>query len=179
MAETLVENVDRTTETLTPGAMQQDMALEYDSMVFLSAIEQLAVRLSDPTLPPSPALALASLVDLANRVVEFVEQLPMARAGEFSLQALISRDLSNYAQLGLHHVHKRRFSAEALERTMQSTAMFHPLSKDILRVLNICLAINVKAFRSSEMRQQWKTVYAGFLVHVTKALQKFDHDQCT
>ena len=146
-------------------------------MVFLSAIEQLAVRLSDPTLPTSPALALASLVDLANRVVEFIEQLPMARAGEFSLQALISRDLPNYTQLGLQHVHKRRFSAEALERTRQSTAL-HPISKDILRVLNICLAINVKAFHSSEMRQQWKTVYAGFLVHVTKALQKFDHDQC-
>ena len=142
MAEALVENMDRTTETLMPEAIQQDMALEYDSMVFLSAIEQLAVRLSDPTLPPSPALALASLVDLANRVVEFVEQLPMARAGEFSLQALISRDLPNYAHLGLQHVHKRRFSAEALERTMQSTAMLHPLSKDILRVLNICLAIN-------------------------------------
>jgi hypothetical protein len=178
MAEALVENVDRTTETLTPEAIQQDMALEYDSMVCLSAIEQLAVRLSDPTLPTSPALALASLVDLANRVVEFIEQLPMARAGEFSLQALISRDLPNYTQLGLQHVHKRRFSAEALERTRQSTAL-HPLSKDILRVLNICLAINVKAFHSSEMRQQWKTVYAGFLVHVTKALQKFDHDQCT
>lgn len=178
MAEALVENVDRTTETLTPEAIQQDMALEYDSMVFLSAIEQLAVRLSDPTLPTSPALALASLVDLANRVVEFIEQLPMARAGEFSLQALISRDLSNYTHLGLQHVHKRRFSAEALEETRQSTAL-HPLSKDILRVLNICLAINVKAFHSSAMRQQWKTVYAGFLVHVTKALQKFDHDQCT
>jgi hypothetical protein len=177
MAEALVENVDRTTETLTPEAIQQDMALEYDSMVFLSAIEQLAVRLSDPTLPTSPALALASLVDLANRVVEFIEQLPMARAGEFSLQALISRDLPNYTQLGRQHVHKRRFSAEALERTRQSTAL-HPISKDILRVLNICLAINVKAFHSSEMRQQWKTVYAGFLVHVTKALQKFDHDQC-
>jgi hypothetical protein len=178
MAEALVENVDRTTETLTPEAIQQDMALEYDSMVFLSAIEQLAVRLSDPTLPTSPALALASLVDLANRVVEFIEPLPMARAGEFSLQALISRDLANYTQLGLQHVHKRRFSAEALERTRQSTAL-PPISKDILRVLNICLAINVKAFHSSEMRQQWKTVYAGFLVHVTKALQKFDHDQCT
>jgi hypothetical protein len=177
MAEALVENVDRTTETLTPEAIQQDMALEYDSIVFLSAIEQLAVRLSDPTLPTSPALALASLVDLANRVVEFIEQLPMARAGEFSLQALISRDLPNYTQLGRQHVHKRRFSAEALERTRQSTAL-HPISKDILRVLNICLAINVKAFHSSEMRQQWKTVYAGFLVHVTKALQKFDHDQC-
>ena len=177
MAEALVDHVDPITETLSPEAVQQDMALEYDSMVFLSAIEQLAVRLSDPTLPTSPALALASLVDLANRVVEFVEQLPMAKAGEFSLQALISRDLPNYAQLGLQHIHKRRFSRTALERTVRSAALFHPISKDILRVLNICLAINVKAFHSSEMRQQWKTVYAGFLMHVAKALQKFDPDQ--
>jgi hypothetical protein len=177
MAEALVDNVDPTTETLSPEAIQQDMALEYDSMVFLSAIEQLAVRLSDPALPTSPALALATLVDLANHVVEFVEQLPMAKAGEFSLQALISRDLPNYAQLGLQHIHKRQFSRAALERTVRSVALFHPISKDILRVLNICLAINVKAFHSSEMRQQWKTVYAGFLMHVAKALQKFDPDQ--
>src|SRR5215475_5262725 len=146
MAEALVDNVDRTPETLSPEAIQQDMALEYDSMVFLSAIEQLAVRLSGPTLPTSPALALASLVDLANRVVEFVEQLPVARTGEFSLEALMSRDLPNYAQLGLQHVHEHRFSRDALERTMQSAAMFHPISKDILRVLNTCLTINVKAF---------------------------------
>src|SRR5215468_4001201 len=144
MAEALVDNVDPIAETLSPEAIQQDMALEYDSMVFLSAIEQLAVRLSDP-----------------------------------SLQALISRDLPNYAQLGLQHIHKRRFSRTALERTVRSAALFHPISKDILRVLNICLAINVKAFHSSEMRQQWKTVYAGFLMHVAKALQKFDPDQRT
>jgi len=81
MAEALVDNVDPTTETLSPEAIQQDMALEYDSMVFLSAIEQLAVRMSDPSLTTSRALALASLVNLANRVVEFVEQLPMAKAG--------------------------------------------------------------------------------------------------
>ena len=61
MAEALVDNVDRTPETLSPEAIQQDMALEYDSMVFLSVIEQLAVRLSGSTLPTSPALALASL----------------------------------------------------------------------------------------------------------------------
>jgi hypothetical protein len=176
MAEALVDNVDPIAETLSPEAIQQDMALEYDSMVFLSAMEQLVVRLSSHLMPTSPALALASLVDLANRVVEFVEQLPIAKAGGFSLHALISRDLSNYAQLGLQHIHERRFSRAALERTMQSAAMFPPISQDILRVLNICLAINVKAFHSSEMRQQWKTVYAGFLVHVARALQKFDPD---
>jgi len=103
----------------------------------------------------------------------------MAKAGEFSLQALVSRDLPNYAQLGLQHIQKRRFSREALERTVQSAATFHLISKDILRVLNICLAINVKAFHSSEMRRQWKTVYAGFLAHVAKALQQFDPDQRT
>ena len=179
MTEALDNKVGRATETLSPETVQQDLALEYDSMVFLSAIEQLAVRWSSSTLPTSPALALAFLVDLANRVVEFVEQLPMAKAGDFSLHALISRDLPNYAQLGLQHIQKRRFSREALERTVQSAATFHLISKDILRVLNICLAINVKAFHSSEMRRQWKTVYAGFLAHVAKALQQFDPNQRT
>ena len=40
--------------------------------------------------------------------------------------------------------------------------LFHPINKDILRVLNACLSINVKAFHSSEMRQQWKAVYGKF-----------------
>src|SRR5262249_7629298 len=146
MAEALGENVDRATETLSPEAIQQDMALEYDSMVFLSAIEQLAVRLSGHMMARSPALALTSLVDLANRVVEFIEQLPVARARAFSLEALMLRGLPNFAQLGLQHVHEHRFSRQALERTMQSAALFPPISKDILRVLNTCLTINVRAF---------------------------------
>lgn len=179
MTEALVHNMDRASETLSPETRQQDLALENDSMVFLSAIEQLAVRLNDHLRPMSPALALASLVDLANRIVEFVEQLPMARARVFSLEALISRDLPNYTQLGLQHVRKHRFSREALEKTMGSADLFHPISKDILRVLNTCLAINVKAFRSSEMRQQWKTVYGGFLLHLAKTLQKSDPAQRT
>src|SRR5262245_38193647 len=101
MTETLVHNMDRASETLSPEARQQDRALEYDSMVFLSAIEQLAVRLNDHLMSMSPATALASLVDLANRIVEFVEQLPMAKARKFSLEALVARDLPNNAQLGL------------------------------------------------------------------------------
>src|SRR4029434_6034584 len=106
MAEALVDNVDRTPETLSPEAIQQDMALEYDSMVFLSAMKQLAVRWSSSTLPTSPAWALASLVDLANRVVEFVEQLPMAKAGELSVHALISRDVPNHGTIALEYVKK-------------------------------------------------------------------------
>jgi hypothetical protein len=179
MAETLVHNMDRASETLSPETRQQDRALENDSMVFLSAIEQLAVRLNDHLMPMSPASALASLVDLANRIVEFVEQLPVAKARKFSLEALVARDLPNYAQLGLQHVRAHRFSREALEGTMQSADLFHPISKDILRVLNTCLAINVKAFHSSEMRQQWKTVYGGFFLHVAKTLQKSDPAQRT
>src|SRR5215831_8932894 len=101
MTEALDNKVGRATETLSPETGQQDLALEYDSMVFLSAIEQLAVRLSGHMMPTSPPLALASLVDLANRIVVFVEQLPMARARKFSLEALVARDLPNYAQLGL------------------------------------------------------------------------------
>jgi hypothetical protein len=179
MTEALGNKVGRATETLSPETVQQDLALEYDSMVFLSAIEQLAVRLSGHMMPTSPALALASLVDLANRIVAFVEQLPMARARKFSLEALVARDLPNYTQLGLQHVREHRFSREALERTMRSGDILHPISTDILRVLNTCLAINVKAFHSSEMRQQWKTIYAGFLVHVAKTLQKCDPAQRT
>ena len=104
MTETLVHNMDRASETLSPETRQQDRALENDSMVFLSAIEQLAVRLNDHLMSMSPALALAALVDLANRIVEFAEQLPMARARKFSLEALVARDLPNFAQLGLQHV---------------------------------------------------------------------------
>jgi hypothetical protein len=179
MTETLVQNMDRASETLSPEARQQDLALENNSMVFLSAIEQLAVRLNDHLMPMSPALALATLVELANRIVEFVEQLPMARARVFSLEALMARDLPNYTQLRRQHVRKHQFSREAIEKTMQSADLFHPISKDILRVLNTCLAINVKAFHSSEMRQQWKTVYSGFLLHLAKTLQKADPTQRT
>src|SRR5262245_55677233 len=101
-------------EMCSPEAMQRDMALEYDSMVLLSELEQLAVRLSDHMTPASLPLALAALVDLANHAVAFVERLPMAKVREFSLEALVSRDLPNYAHLGLQHVQEHRLSCAAL-----------------------------------------------------------------
>jgi hypothetical protein len=166
-------------EMCSPEVLQRDMALEYDSMVLLSELEQLAVRVSDHMTPASLAMALASLVDLANHAVEFVERLPMAKVREFSLEALVARDLPHYTHLRLQHVHEHRFSGAALGSTTPHADMFVAIGKDILRVLKTCLAINVKAFRSTDMRQQWSTVYSGFLVNLAKTLQKCHTNQRT
>jgi hypothetical protein len=165
-----------TTATLSSLEIQQDTALEYDSMVLMSKLEQLAVRLNDMTVQASASLSLECLVNIANHLIEFTEKLPMAVAKRFSLDVLITRSRANHIHLGPHHVRNRRFSFEAFtELHMPQGVMRHPntfqqLTQDLLRVSNVCLNIGVKGFHAPEMRQQWRTVYSGFLVHLAKTV---------
>ena len=166
-----------TTATLLSLEIQQDSALEYDSMVLMSKLEQLAVRLNDKTVQASASLSLECLVNIANHLIEFTEKLPMAAAKRFSLDILITRTRADYVHLGPQHVRNRRFSFEACtELHMPQGVMRHPntfqqLTQDLLRVSNVCLNICVKGFHAPEMRQQWRTVYSGFLVHLAKTLK--------
>jgi hypothetical protein len=165
-----------TTATLSSLEIQQDTALEYDSMVLMSKLEQLAVRLNDMTVQASASLSMECLVNIANHLIEFTEKLPMAAAKRFSLDVLIARTRANYVHLGPQHVRNRRFSFEAFtELHMPQGVMRHPntfqqLTQDLLRVSNVCLNICVKGFHAPEMRQQWRTVYSGFLVHLAKTV---------
>ena len=166
-----------TTATLSSLEIQQDTALEYDSMVLMSKLEQLAVRLNDMTVQASASLSLECLVNIANHLIEFTEKLPMAVAKRFSLGVLITRDRTKYVHLGPQYVRNRRFSFDAFaELHMPQGVMRHPntfqqLTQDLLRVSNVCLNICVKGFHASEMRQQWRTVYSGFLVHLAKTVK--------
>jgi hypothetical protein len=166
-----------TAATLSSLELQQDTALEYDSMVFMSKLEQLALRLNDKMVQASASLSLECLVSIANHLVEFTEKLPMAAAKRFSLDVLITRERTNYVHLGPQYVRNRRFSFEAFtelhmpQGVMQHPNTFQQLTQDLLRVSNVCLNICVKSFHASEMRQQWRTVYSGFLVHLAKSVK--------
>jgi len=163
--------------TLSSLELQQDTALEYDSMVLMSKIEQLAVRLNDKMVQASAPLSLECLVNIANHLVEFTEKLPMAAAKRFSLDVLITRDQAKYVHLGPPHVRNRRFSFDAFtelhipQGVMRHPNTFQQLTQDLLRVSNVCLNICVKGFHASDMRQQWRTVYSGFLVHLAKTVK--------
>jgi hypothetical protein len=170
-------------DTRSPEEVEQDMALEYDSMVLLSHLEQLAMRLSDNIMQASAALALEYVVNLANHLVGFTAQLPLALSSNFTLETLIVRDRKHYVRLGLKYVRDGRLDLAAFEELhIQQGAIRHPntfqqLSKDLLRLINICLNICVKAFHSPMLRQQWRTVYSGFLVSLVRSLQQFQTPQ--
>ena len=172
-----------TTATLSSLEIQQDTALEYDSMVLMSKLEQLAVRLNDKTVQASASLSLECLVNIANHLIEFTEKLPMAAAKRFSLDVLITRDQAKYVHLGSSHVRNRRFSFEAFtELHMPQGVMRHPntfqqLAQDLLHVSNVCLNICMKGFHAPEMRRQWRTVYSGFLVHLAKTVKSMQTNE--
>ncbi len=162
------------------GYLQLDSALEYESMVLLSKIEQLGIRMNEPQVQGSTVLALEHLVTITNHLVEFIEQLPMAAGKRFALDKLIARDWSNYTHLRAQHIRNRRLTIEAFKelQTPQSgrwdTAIFRQVAEDLLRVHNICLNICVKAFHAPDMRQQWSTIYSGFLVHLVKVTKSVE-----
>lgn len=163
---------------LTSAQIEADMTLEYESMVLLSQLEQLTIRLADSVLQASEALALEYVVQVVNAMLAFTENLPLAQARRFTLTTLLTRDGKNYARLGMDYVREGRLAMAVFEQlhirrgTMRHPNTFQQLSRDLLRIMNICLNICVKAFHTPTLQQQWRTVYAGFLANLVRSLQK-------
>ena len=165
-------------EATTMDAEQRDTELEYNSMVLLSKLEQLVIRLSDNTVQKSMPLVIDALVELTNHLTEFSDQLPVAATQKVSLAALIARDVENYAQLRSQHVQENRLVLGASAAGFgQDPSAFHQLSNDILRVVNIYLSASVKAFHTRRISEQWKTLYTGFFVNLSKAVRSAQDTQ--
>jgi hypothetical protein len=159
-------------EATPMDAEQRDTELEYNSMVLLSKLEQLVIRLSDNTIQKSMPLVIDALVELTNHLAEFSDQLPVTATQKVSLAALIARDVENYAQLRSQHVQENRLVLGASATGFgQEPNAFHQLSNDILRVVNIYLSANVKAFHTPRISEQWKTLYTGFFVNLSKTIR--------
>jgi hypothetical protein len=159
-------------EATPMDAEQRDTELEYNSMVLLSKLEQLVIRLSDNTVQKSMPLVIDALVELTNHLAEFSDQLPVAATQKVSLAALITRDVENYAQLRSQHVQENRLVLGASATGFgQEPNAFHQLSNDMLRVVNIYLSANVKAFYTPRISEQWKTLYTGFFVNLSKTIR--------
>lgn len=163
-----------TTEGVPATAMDQDMVLEYDSMVLLSKLEQLVIRLGEKTVQASTALALECMLELVNAIAEFFEQSPVVTIRKLPLETLIAKDQKNYALLRPQHISEHRLTLKPLteQGVLKQAALFQQLSNDILRVVNIYLSLNVKGFQTTRMIDQWRTIYAGFLKHLVKALRE-------
>jgi hypothetical protein len=159
-------------EATPVDAKQHDTELEYNSMVLLSKLEQLVIRLSENTVQKSMPLVIDALIDLTNHLAEFSDQLPMAATQKVSLADLIDRDVEHYAQLRSQSVQENRLVLGASAAGFgQDSDAFHQLSNDILRVVNIYLSASVKAFHTPRISEQWKTLYTGFFVNLSKAVR--------
>ena len=165
-------------ETGVPGGEEQDTQLEYDSMVLLSKLEQLVIRLSDNSVQKSMPLVIEAMGELLNHLAEFSEQLPVAENQKLSLSALIERDAQNYTQLRPDFVQNNRLVLGDAEAGFgQDPAAFQQISNDILRVSNVYLSASVKAFSSPRVGEQWKTLYTGFFVNLSKAVRSAQDTQ--
>jgi len=154
---------------------EQDSALEYESMVLLSKLEQLTIRLSDKMVHISKTLATKYLIEMTNLIIEFSEQLPTAKAQKLALSILLTQDVQNYAFLRPQHVHDGRLVLEDFADTHQDVlrapVTFPALSKDMQRVINIYLSVFVSSFASPRMSEQWRTLFKGFYVSLTKTIR--------
>lgn len=157
----------------------QDDSLEYDSMVLLSKLEQLTIKLSDKTVQKSAPLVIEALVDMANYVVEFSEQLPISETKKIPLKMLLNRDEQNYKTLKIEYIQNERLVIEptTVSESFQGQESFTNISNDLLRVINVYLSASVKAYKSSRISEQWKTLYTGFFVNLTKSVRSSQANQ--
>jgi hypothetical protein len=162
-------------DTPSSDVTEQDTAMEYDSMVLLSKLEQLTIRLSDKMVHTSKTLALKYLFDLTNQVVEFAEHLPVTTKHKLSLTILVAKDVENYTVLRPPYIHDNRLALEDFvdphRDVIRPPHTFPGLSTDVLRVINIYLSVFVMAFRTPRMSEQWRTLYKGFFVSLTKIVR--------
>ena len=152
-------------------AMDQDAQLEYHSMVFLSKLEQLVIRLSDITLQRSQPSIIGALTDLINYILEFSENLPISDNRKLTLHALLDRDIQNYSHLHPNYVKNNRLVFDSFSCIVQEIDIFQKICNDYLRIINIYLSICIKSFQSPHISEQWKVLYTGFFVNLTKIIR--------
>jgi hypothetical protein len=163
----------------TASDISKDDELEHDSMILLSKLEQLMIKISDSTVQKSIPLVIESLVDMTNFVVEFAEQMPNSEQKKMSLIRLFSRDEQNYKMLNSTYIDNERLVVEiqSVVSSSDPKQLFIDLSNDILRLINVYLSASVKAFRSNHVSEQWKTLYTGFFVNLTKSVRSSQSNQ--
>lgn len=150
----------------------KDDYLEYNSMVLLSKLEQLMTRLSDNSIQKSVPIVTNILVDMANHIIEFSEELPVSGQKKVSLEILINRDRQNYRILNSKYIDNERLVVDISNFIINSNSqdIFIDLSNDLLRIINVYLSASIKAFKSNRISEQWKTLYAGFFVNLSKSV---------
>jgi hypothetical protein len=148
-------------------------------MVLLSKLEQLMIKLSDNTDKRSISLVIEALVEMTNYVVEFTEHLPVIERKKISLKELLDRDEKNYKILSSDYIDNKRLIVDNCIFTNCSNPkeVFIDLSNDLLRVVNVYLSSSVKAFKSNRISKQWKTLYTGFFVNLTKLVRSSQTNQ--
>jgi hypothetical protein len=163
----------------TSDNSSRDDSLEYDSMVLLSKLEQLMIRISDSTVQKSIPLVIEALVEMANYVVEFAGQLPGLEQKKGSLRELLERDEQNYKILNPNYIDNERLGIEisAVTDCANPQRIFIDLSNDLLRLINVYLSASVKVFKSDQISEQWKTLYTGFFVNLTKSVRSSQANQ--
>jgi hypothetical protein len=173
--DSVIDN-NRVSETL-----DQDDNLEYDSMVLLSKLEQIMIKLDDNTVQKSIPLVIEAMVETANHVIEFSEQLPIPEQKKILLQVLLDRDEKNYKILSSNYINNKLLEIKISTITENDNPQqtFIDLSNDLLRVINVYLSASVKAFRSNRISEQWKTLYTGFFVNLTKSVRSSQANQQT
>jgi len=160
------------------NGISTDDTLEYDSMVLLSKLEQLMIKISDSSVQKSIPLVLESLVEMVNNVVEFAEQLPGTEQKKMSLKRLLNRDEQNYKTLNSNYINNERLVVESnsIVNSDNARQQFVDLSNDLLRLINVYLSASVKAFKSNHIGEQWKTLYTGFFVNLPKLIRSSQAD---
>lgn len=155
---------------------QQDHSLEYDSIAFLSQLEQLAKHFQDKSVQTSPKLILGYLSQITNHVAAFAVKLPLPLASKFTLDMMLTKGEQHFVYLRPQHAPKNILRDEVIgdidapQAWKLSPPVFHRLCQDMLRLIKLYLLYNVRAFQSPALREQWKRMYGSFFLNLSRTI---------
>ena len=154
---------------------EDDSIHEYDSMVLLSKIEQLAMKLSELNVKESKHEIIDILLKIINSLVEFTENRSSNRQNMVLLDSVLNHDCQNYKKLNSKSIKNNRLFIETNNISYDDDESLFQLCDDFMRIINVFLNICIKPFHSSRISEQWKTLYAGFYVNISKSINNHRH----
>ncbi len=174
--------MDTPTTAVQPHASQQDNTLEYDSIALLSQLEQFAKHFYEKSVQTSPKLILGYLSQITNQVAAFAVELPLPQAHRLTMETILAKDEQNFVYLRPHHVKKNVLQDDIIveldspQAWQTSPPIFYQLCQDMLRLTKLYLLLNVRAFQSALLKEQWKKMYGSFFLNLSKIITAI-HEQ--
>lgn len=164
---------------LSPDEIEQDTRLENELISLLSNLEHLRAQLVDKKSREQASLALQTLIDMVNHVVDFSEEHTNGGLKVGSLKEVLLEAADEYPAAQLLKVQHSRLTDNSvmLHQTWKGDPLvrqqtFHQIVESLLAILETYFVYFTTSFRSASVTDQWSETCIKFLADLAWVVEE-------